>query len=591
MSCRDSSGHAHPAPRMKAALIAAGLMLACPAPPSSGGSGGDPSMHTPRAQAEAPPEGQRRAKLRKEKKELSGLDPDLPVVLGRPMSEVYFEHYGVNPTIDTEEESVSSFGLDVDTASYALARALLEQDELPDEASVRVEEFINYFDYAYAPPTDSDFALYAEVVPSSKRPGYHVLHLGVRARDLELGDRDPANLVFLVDASASMAKGERMSLVRDSLRLLVETLDDRDWISIVTYSDDARVVLEPTPGHDRDRILTGIEELRAEGTTNVAAGLRVAYELASRSPLNALYGPSTPGLPAPPGLRTHADRVLLCSDGLANIEAIEAEMLLATVTDKARRGVPISTVGVGMGSYHDPFLEEIAIRGNGRYAYVDRLSDARRVFVENLTGTLQIVGLDAKVQVEFDPNTVSRYRLVGYESHAMSADALVGDRGDAGEIGAGHSVTAMYEVQLRDSVLAALARDDPDETRELALGTVRLRYRRPGGGVTTIERMEDRLTLDRVRSDPAEASPATQLAIVVAAFAEKLRGSYWIRSTSWQAIMELYDALPTELQQRPEVLELGDLIRNAARTDRRPPRTDLEATVTRVDFDRVPVLR
>ena len=553
----------------------------CPPPPRPG-QGSTPESDEGsirRPETEAP--NLRKTKVRKDKKDLSGTDPDLPVVLGRPMSELYFEHYGVNPTIDTEEENVSSFGLDVDTASYLLARAELERDELPKEASVRVEEFINHFDYAYLPPTNGDFAIHAEVVPSSKRAGYHVLHLGLRARDIELGEREPANFVFLVDASASMAKGERMSLVRDSLRLLVDNLEDRDWLSIVAYSDDARVLLEPTSGLERERILAAVDELQAEGTTNLEAGLRVAYELAARNPLADLYGPTSPS--GPSGLRSHVDRVLLCSDGLSNIEAAEADRLLAAVADRARRGVSLSTVGVGMGSYNDILMEELALHGHGRHAYVDRLSDARRVFVENLTGTLQVVGYDAKIQVEFDRSVVARYRLVGYESGVIGAEQVEGDRGDEGEIGAGHSVTAIYEIQLRDSALTREA--DPRSS----LGTVRLRYRRPG--TTIMQRMEQDLPLSLVRASPADASAATQLSIVVAAFAEKLRGSYWIRATSWEAISALHEALPPELQQVPEIAELGALIRRAGRLDRRTPKTDLEAAVTRVDFDRVPVLR
>jgi Ca-activated chloride channel homolog len=525
----------------------------------------------------------RKSKIRKDKKDHSNTDPDLPVVLGRPMSEIYFEHYGVNPTIDTEEENVSSFGLDVDSASYALARAQLERDELPKEASVRVEEFINHFDYAYAPPDDGDFAVHAEVVPSTKRSGYHVLHLGLRARDVEIGARDPANFVFLIDGSGSMAKGERMALVRDSLRLLVENLEDRDWLSIVTYSDDARVVLEPTSGQERERILLAIDELHAEGSTNLEAGLRVAYELAARNPLANFYGPS--GASGPSGLRAHVDRVLLCSDGLANIEANEADRLLAAVADRARRGISLSTVGVGMGSFNDALMEELALHGNGRYAYVDRLSDARRVFVENLTGTLQVVGYDAKVQVEFDRRLVARYRLLGYESGVLGTDQIEPDRGDEGEIGAGHSVTAIYEIQLREGATELI-----DAQLELqSLGTLRLRYRKPTEA--TMHRLEHPLPSSLVRASPTEASPATQLSIVVAAFAEKLRGSYWIRSTSWDAIVALFDALPPELHENHEVAELGTLIRKAARLDRRAPKTDLEAAVTRVDFDRVPVLR
>lgn len=571
-----------------AGIVPAILAMACPAPPKEAEHGMESRTEQASArQSESRAQGQKKTKVRKEKKDLLSTDPDLPVVLGRPMSEIYFEHYGVNPTIDTEEENLSSFGLDIDTASYALARAMLDQGELPEEASVRVEEFVNYFDYAYPPPDESDFALHAEVVPSTKRPGYHVLHLGLRARDLELGDRAPTNLVFLIDASGSMAKGERMPLVRDSLRLFVDTLDDRDWISIVSYSDDARVLLEPTPGHERERILGAIDELQAEGSTNLEAGLRVAYELAARNPLAGLYGPSSPA--GPSGLSPHVDRVVLCSDGLANTETAEAETLLAAVGERARRGISMSTVAVGMGSYNDALIEELALQGNGRYAYVDRITDARRAFVENLTGTLQIVGYDAKVQVEFDTSTVARYRLVGYESRAIGADQFGSDRGDADEIGAGHSVTAIYEIQLRDAALERVLDPLRAPLDELALGEVRLRYRRPGEAL--IERMETRLPLALVRTDPSEASPATQLSIVAAAFAEKLRGSYWVRATSWEGILALYDALPPEVAAQPEVVELGSLVRKAARLDRRTPKADLEVAITRVDFDRVPVLR
>lgn len=557
------------------------LGLALGTVPAAGCAGGEaPEVmgHAPAdaieaSQSEAYLDGRGERKVRKGKKEL--LEAEVPIGLGRP-PEMYFEHYGVNPTIDTKEENVSSFALDVDTASYALARAYLERNELPDEASIRVEEFINYFDYAYAPPKDADFAFRAEVVPSPHREGYHVLQLGLRARDVELGTREPANLVFLVAASSSMAKAERMSLVRDTLRLLVDALDERDRISIVTYGDDARVVLEPTAGDDRDRILAAVDELKAEGSANVEAGLKAAYALAARNLA-----------------RAGIDRVVLCSDGLANTGATEAEVLLAEVTRQAEEGIAISTVGVGMGSYNDALMEQLADRGNGNYAYVDRSSEAQRVFVENLTGTLQVVGYDAKLRVEFDEDAVARYRLVGYENRALTSEQFENDRSDAGEIGAGHSVTAIYEIQLRDSIGADTDLRQGGFAALAALGstfgTIRLRYRRPGE--TVMERVEKPLSMSLVRASPTDASARMQLSIVVAAFAEKLRGSYWVRNMGWEAVQAAYAQLPPDLQIDPQVAELGLLIHSAARLGERGDKSQREKAVTRLDFDRLSVLK
>jgi len=268
--------------------------------------------------------------------------------------------------------------------------------------------------------------------------------------------------------------------------------------------------------------------------------------------------------------------VLLYSDGVATKGPSSAEELLAHVADAAARGVTISTIGVGVENYDDVLLEQLADKGNGKYEYVDRFGEAERVLLQNLTGTLQVVARDAKLQVELDPQVVARYRLLGYENRGLSSDAFANATTDAGEIGAGHAVTALYELQFRPGLAERF-------------GTVRLRYRLPHTGL--LREVESPLANAAIRPTLAEASPATRVAIVVAAFAEKLRGSYWVRELGWPKLQELYAGLPAEWLRRREVAELGTLIDAAARLDRRSVRTDRDFTSLQMDFDRLPVLQ
>ncbi|HET6585838.1 MAG TPA: von Willebrand factor type A domain-containing protein, partial [Nannocystaceae bacterium] len=317
--------------------------------------------------------------------------------------DTYFKHYGVNPTIDTEEENVSSFALDVDPASYALARGALEREDMPEEAAVRVEEFINAFEYDYPPPTDEDFAILTDLVASPHRLGFQVLRIGLQAREVSDTDRAAANLVFVIDTSASMAKDDKLRLVQDSLRELIGRLGERDKVAIIAYGSAAEVVLPPTPGDKRDEILAALELLAPEGQTDIDTGLRLGY-----------------GLAAAAAIEGGINRVMLCTDGVATSGPDTAEELLAHVATNAARGISITTIGVGVQDYDDVLLEQLADRGQGNYAHVDRLAEAKRVLVDNLTGTLQIVARDAKVQVEFDRAVVARYRLLGYENRALS---------------------------------------------------------------------------------------------------------------------------------------------------------------------------
>ncbi|RLB48099.1 MAG: hypothetical protein DRI90_25680 [Deltaproteobacteria bacterium] len=474
-------------------------------------------------------------------------------------ADMYFKHYGVNPTVDTEEEPRSTFAVDVDNASYTMARSFLDRGQLPAEAAVRVEEVVNAFDYRYEAPSSSIFSINAEAAPSPNRRGYHVLHVGVKGKEVAKSQRKAANLVFVIDVSGSMSSGGRLQLVKRSMGLLVNQLNEADTVGIVSYGSKAREVLQPTTAHNKQRILQAIEGLRTEGATNAEAGLKLGYQMASRR------------------LRHGAvNRVILCSDGVANVGATGPDTILEIIGREVKRGITISTVGVGMGNYNDVMMERLADKGNGNYYYIDKLAEARRVFVDQLSGTLQVIAKDVKIQVVFDPTVVQRYRLIGYENRKLQAQQFSDDRVDAGEIGAGHSVTALYEIKLNSASSAPL-------------GTVRIRYKQPTG--STSQLIEQSLVRSVVRSSNDGLSSPTQLSLVAAQFAEKLRGSYWARNVSYDDILSRFEHIAPPLRQQADVVELRRLVRRARDLDKRVDKFDRHGPIARMDFDRVPVLR
>lgn len=467
--------------------------------------------------------------------------------------------YGVNPTIETTAEPTSTFAADVDTGSYTLTRGYLERGVLPDEAAVRVEEFVNAFDYGYQPPKDQAFAVQVEAFPSPTRKGYHVLHVGVKAREVSKADRKPSHLIFTIDVSGSMAMENRLGLVKQALTLLVNELDARDRVSIVVYGDTAHTVLPPTPATQKENILAAIHALRSEGSTNVEAGLSLAYDLAMKG--------FVPG-----GI----NRVILCSDGVANNGVSNAGGIWQTVKGRASEGVTLSAVGFGMGNYNDVLMERLGDMGDGHYAYVDKLDEAKRVFVQNLTGTLQVVAKDVKLQLEFNPAVVERYRLLGFENRLLDKRDFANDKVDAGELGAGHAVTAIYEVKLKAKADAA------------SFAVFRARYKAPSGGASQL--LEKALPTAVIRNERTAASAPARLSLVVSGFAEKLRGSYWARTLTWDALLSELAELPPGLAQRADVKELAGLIRTAKSLDHRPDRFEAKAPVASMDFDRLPVI-
>ncbi|MCP4044348.1 MAG: DUF3520 domain-containing protein, partial [Gammaproteobacteria bacterium] len=370
--------------------------------------------------------------------------------------------------------------------------------------------------------------------------------------------RQPANLIFVVDASGSMARENRLGLVKKALRLLVDQLQEGDSVGLVIYESVARVILEPTPAYRRGEILRAIEAIEPGGSTNAGEGLRLGYQLAERRLL-----------------RAGINRVILCSDGVANTGVTGSAEILDTIREQADKGITLTTVGFGMGNYNDVLMEQLAQKANGNYYYVDREAQARRVFREQLTGILQTVAKDVKVQVVFDPNTVSRYRLLGYENRHLEASDFANDRVDAGELGSGHTVTALYEVKLRG--------------RSSPLGRLRLRYKPPKGGASRL--MDKSLGMYMARDSYADASAPAKLSVAVAAFAEKLRGSYWVRHIGYDDLLRLHGQIPDSLRGRADVNELRQLMYTARRLDRRGDKFQDEVPLSQMSFDHVPILR
>lgn len=455
----------------------------------------------------------------------------------QPYGDMFFESYGVNPFIDTEDDNLSTFGLDVDTGSYTVARSYVTRGHLPPPAAVRVEEFVNFFDYGDEPPEDGDFAIRLEGAPApfAEGPRYQLLRIGIRARDVTAAERPPATLVFVVDVSGSMAREDRLGLVQQSLALLLDQLRPDDRVGLVVYGSYGQVLLEPTGDHQAIRAAIG--RLAPGGSTNAEEGLVLAYGLAEQS------------------FREEAiNRVILCSDGVANVGRTGPGSILERIGAAAERGIELTTVGFGMGNYNDVLMEQLADRGDGSYAYVDSLPEARRIFVENLTGMLQTVAREAKVQVEFDRSSVERYRLLGYENRDIADERFRDDTVDAGEIGAGHSVTALYEIKLAEK---ARPRD--------RLATVRLRYHSVERG-EVIETAEE-LRLRDLASSWESAPPSLELAAVVAELAEILRRSYWAKDGDLAALFAEAQRLSAAYAGDVEVAELVTLIGSAARLD------------------------
>ncbi len=414
------------------------------------------------------------------------------------------------------EHPLSTFSIDVDTASYSMVRKMLTQGRMPVPGAVRLEELINYFDYAYQPPTDGKpFATHVDAAKCPWNEKHNLVRIGLKGRVIDKKERDPANLVFLLDVSGSMSPANKLPLLKDGMKMLVENLNEKDRVAIVVYAGASGLVLPSTECSDKQKILESLDRLQSGGSTNGGAGIQLAYATAAA---NYIEG--------------GVNRVILCTDGDFNVGTTNQSELVATIEKKAKEGVFLTVLGFGMGNYKDSTLEKLADKGNGNYGYVDTINEAKKLLVEGLSGTLVTIAKDVKIQVEFNPQHVKGYRLLGYENRMLRKEDFNDDTKDAGEIGAGHTVTALYEIIPADSAekIATPTVDDlkyqkPVEITEAAdsgeMLTVKLRYKEPDGQKSKL--LEFPVKNQIVEFDAANVD--LKFASSVAAFGMILRGS------------------------------------------------------------------
>jgi Ca-activated chloride channel family protein len=436
-----------------------------------------------------------------------------------------------NPFTLTSEDAFSTFAVDVDTASYALFRRYVNEGSLPPRDSVRVEEWVNYFKYRLPTPTKGDFQVDLEGAPSPFTKGRHLLKVGLQARRLGRSERKPTHLVFLVDVSGSMDQPDRLPLAMRSMKLAVDGLNETDTVAITTYAGNVRDVLPPTPASQRKQIFAAIDSLNAGGGTAMGDGLKMAYQQAVKHA----------------GAKV-VSRVIVLTDGDTNLGRFrKADEMLESVRGYVQEGVTLSTIGFGMGNYRDDLMERLANKGNGNCFYIDSEKEARRVFQEQLAGVLEVLAKDVKVQVEFDKTAVRGYRLVGYENRAIADQDFRNDKVDAGEIGAGHSVTAMYEVELTG------------EGSKVA--TVRVRAKTPSG----TEAAEESFSVPRAQFHKrlADASADMRFATAVAGTADILRGAPQASDWSLAVAEELARGATDGMEDREEFVSLLRRVREA----------------------------
>lgn len=449
-----------------------------------------------------------------------------------PPSNTFFEDYGVNPYITTQVDNLSTFSLDVDTGSYTIARRYINDGLRPPEEAIRVEEFVNAFDQGYQTPPDSGFAVYADGAPSPfHNDGTHFLRIGVQGFEVDEELRPAAALTFVIDVSGSMAQDNRLGLVKQSLELLVNRMRPDDTVAIVVYGSAARVVLEPTNGSDKPTIMRAINNLETEGSTNLEAGLLLGYELA-----NLAY--KSGGI----------NRVILASDGVANVGATGPNSIVAQIRGYADSGIQLTTIGFGLGNFNDVMMEQLADQGDGSYAYIDTIEEAERLFVDELMSTLQTIALDAKIQVTFDPNVVEQYRLIGYENRAIADEDFRNDDVDAAEFGAGHTAVAIYAVQFVPGANGRIA-------------TVNLRWQDPDS--RQVNEISGSFGTEDLSGAFDQADTYFQTAVIASQFAELLRGSYWADGITYSDLRIWADRLAAQTNH-PEAQELAGLIRRLA---------------------------
>lgn len=478
--------------------------------------------------------------------------------LGMPQDLIYWPEQGTENYADFDdsgiqrviENAVSTFSIDVDTGSYSNMRRFLNQGTLPPADAIRAEELINYFTYDYpVAVTDTPFSVITEISASPWNTGKHLVHIGIKTNEPVSTAEMASNLVFLVDVSGSMASPDKLDLLKTSLLMLSRQLSADDSVALVVYAGASGVVLEPTAGNKTHLISAALERLQAGGSTNGAAGIELAYALAEEA-----------------FIADGINRVILATDGDFNVGISDVNTLKDLIKDKRESGISLTTLGFGTGNYNDQLMEQLADTGNGNYAYIDNINEARKVLVDERYSTLQTVAKDVKIQIEFNPAVVAEYRLIGYENRALAREDFNNDRVDAGEIGAGHTVTAIYEIALLDSDSLSVdpLRYDRENistggfTEEIAF--LKLRYKEPDADISLL--LERALMVADIEENIDSTSDNYRFSAAVAGLAQLLRGSDQTSMLDYDTVLNLAQGArgDDEFGYRSEFIQL---VRNA----------------------------
>jgi Ca-activated chloride channel family protein len=479
------------------------------------------------------------------------------IVISEQENRDKFEAAQPSPVKQVASEPVSTFSIDVDTASYSFVRRALNAGRLPPKDAVRVEEMINYFPYNYPKPETAEvpFQPTVTVTPAPWKPTDKLVHIGIKGYDLTSAERPRANLVFLIDISGSMASLDRLPLVKNAFRMLVDELKPDDTVGIVTYASGSGIALEPTRIAQKSKILAAIDALGAGGSTAGAQGLADAYRLAE-----ANFD------------KTGVNRIILATDGDFNVGISDRDELKGFIERKRASGIFLSILGVGQGNYQDSLMQALAQNGNGTASYVDTLNEARKVLVDEASSTLFTIAKDVKIQVEFNPLQVSEYRLIGYETRALRREDFNNDKVDAGDIGSGHTVTAIYEVtpvgapKLVDDLRygkPVAAADTPASGQSGELGVLKLRYKLPKEEASKLITVPITPALEK--PDLAAAPEDVRFSVAVAAFGQILRGQPYTGNYGYDDVVSLAQTARGNdpFGYRAEFLNLVRLARSA----------------------------
>jgi Ca-activated chloride channel family protein len=449
-----------------------------------------------------------------------------PSYFPKPVNTENYHHVDENGVNVVSSDPVSTFSIDVDTGSYSNSRRMLNQGNLPPNDAVRLEEFINYFDYQYDVPknTEQPFSVNTALATAPWNNERHLLRIGLKGFEaVNTGDKG-SNLVFLLDVSGSMNQPNKLPLLKQSLAMLSKQLDEKDSVSIVVYAGASGVVLEPTKGNRTATITRALGELSAGGSTNGVAGIQLAYQLAEQAFIEG-----------------GVNRVVLATDGDFNVGLVDHNALIELIERKRENGIALTTLGFGDGNYNDHLMEQLADAGNGNYAYIDNINEARKVLVDEVDATMHMIAKDVKIQVEFNPATVAEYRLLGYENRQLANEDFNNDKVDAGEIGAGHTVTALYELTLQgsQSLYNDTLRYGTDKHQDSKLGDelahVKLRFKQPDSDKS--ELISRTVTKEQV-SDFDKQDEDFRFAVAVAGFAQLMKNSKFTQDLDYQWVID-----------------------------------------------------